>query len=335
MPDFSDTPWINGNQLVVAHRLRMWYTVRTGLFSKPRYVKAVDDVSISIGNGETMAIVGESGSGKTTLGRVLIRLLKPTGGELFFDGKDIAHEDDHNLLWFRRRTAIVLQDPFSSLNPYHNVKFIVEEPLIINGIDPKERDELVRRALEEVKLTPVDDYLYKYPHQLSGGQRQRVSIARAIVTRPDFIVADEPVSMLDASVRVEILTILKSIQERDKIAFAYITHDISTAKYFSDKILVMYAGKMAEIGSYRDVVKEPHHPYTQALIEAIPDPDPKNRFSERKVVTGEPPNLANPPPGCRFHPRCPFAMDICRREEPPMIEVKKGIYVACWLYAKR
>jgi peptide/nickel transport system ATP-binding protein len=335
MPDFSDTPWINGRQLVVAHRLRMWYTIRPGLFSKPRYVKAVDDVSISIDHGETMAIVGESGSGKTTLGRVLIRLLKPTGGELIFDGKEITHEYDRNLLWFRRRTAIVLQDPFSSLNPYHNVKFIVEEPLIINGVDSGERDEMVRKALEEVKLTPVDDYLYKYPHQLSGGQRQRVSIARAIVTRPDFIVADEPVSMLDASVRVEILTILKSIQVRDGIAFAYITHDISTAKYFSDKILVMYAGKMAEIGPYRDVIKEPHHPYTQALIEAIPDPDPKNRFSERKVVAGEPPNLINPPSGCRFHPRCPFAMDICRREEPPMIEVKKGIYVACWLYAKR
>ncbi|WP_291764839.1 ABC transporter ATP-binding protein [Caldivirga sp. UBA161] len=335
MLDFSDTPWINSNQLVVAHRLRMWYTMRASLFSKPRYVKAVDDVSISIGRGETMAIVGESGSGKTTLGRVLIRLLKPTGGELFFDGKDITHEEDSNLLWFRRRTAIVLQDPFSSLNPYHNVKFIVEEPLIVNGVDSRERDELVHKALEEVKLTPVNDYLYKYPHQLSGGQRQRVSIARAIVTRPDFIVADEPVSMLDASVRVEILTILKGIQERDKIAFAYITHDISTAKYFSDKILVMYAGKMAEIGPYRDVIKEPHHPYTQALIEAIPDPDPKNRFSERKVVAGEPPNLANPPSGCRFHPRCPYAMDICRREEPPMVEVKKGIYVACWLYVKR
>jgi peptide/nickel transport system ATP-binding protein len=335
MVSFTDTPWVDGGQLVVAHRLRMWYAVRPGLFSKPRYVKAVDDVSISIGRGETLAIVGESGSGKTTLGRTLLRLLKPTGGELLFDGRDITQAKDSELLWFRRRTSIVLQDPFSSLNPYHNVKFIVEEPLIINGVSPRERDEMVHRALEEVKLTPVSDYLYKYPHQLSGGQRQRVAIARAIVTRPDFIVADEPVSMLDASVRVEILTILKSIQERDKIAFAYITHDISTAKYFSDKILVMYAGKMAEIGPYRDVIKEPHHPYTQALIEAIPDPDPKNRFSERKVVGGEPPNLANPPSGCRFHPRCPFAMDICRREEPPMIEVKKGIHVACWLYVKR
>ena len=335
LKSFEDTPWINGSHLVIVHRLRMWYAVRMSLFSKPIYVKAVDDVSLSIGKGETLAIVGESGSGKTTLGRTMLRLLKPIGGELIFNGVDITNSPEKDLKWFRRRVSAVFQDPFSSLNPYHNVKFIVEEPLIVQGVDAREREERVIKALEEVKLTPVEDYLFKYPHQLSGGQRQRVAIARAIVTRPDFIVADEPVSMLDASVRVEVLTIFKDIQQRDNIAFAYITHDISTAKYFSDRIAIMYAGKLVEIGPYRDVVKEPNHPYTQALIEAIPDPDPRNRFRERKVAPGEPPNLANPPPGCRFHPRCPYAMDICKVKEPPMVEVKPGIYVACWLYVKR
>ncbi|MBP1449029.1 MAG: ABC transporter ATP-binding protein, partial [Thermoproteus sp.] len=302
--DFSDAPWIHGDSLVVAHRLRMWYSVKKGLFSKPIYVKAVDDVSLSVARGETLAVVGESGSGKSTLGRTLIRLLAPTGGELYFDGVDIAQQEEAELRkWFRRRVSIVFQDPYSSLHPYHSVQFILEEPLMIHGAPREERLERVYKALEEVKLTPPEDFLNKYPHMLSGGQRQRVAIARAIILNPDFVVADEPVSMLDVSVRVEVLNLLKEVQQRRKAAFLYITHDISTAKYFSDNIAIMYAGKLVEYGPFRSVVREPSHPYTQALIEAIPDPDPKNRLRPRKVAPGEPPNLANPPPGCRFAPR--------------------------------
>lgn len=334
--DFSDTPWVRGDSLVVAHRLRTWYSLKRGLFSKPIYVKAVDDVSLSVSRGETLAVVGESGSGKTTLGRTLIRLLKPTGGELYFDGADISAQEESELRrWFRRRVGVVFQDPYSSLHPYHSIQFILEEPLMIHGVPREERLERVYRALEEVKLTPPEDFLYKYPHMLSGGQRQRVAIARAVIMNPDFVVADEPVSMLDVSVRVEILNLLKQVQERHKSAFLYITHDIATAKYFSDYIAIMYAGKLVEYGPFKPVIREPSHPYTQALIEALPDPDPKNRLRQRKVAPGEPPNLANPPKGCRFHPRCPYAMDICREQEPPMVEVRPGVYAACWLLVKR
>ncbi len=322
---------------MIAHRLRTYYVIRPGLFGKPRYVKAVDDVSLSIDRGMTLAVVGESGSGKTTLGRTLIRLLRPFSGRILFDGVDVTNMDESELkkIGFRRRVSMIFQDPYSSLNPFHSVKFILEEPLIVQGFDRNEREERVYKALEEVKLTPPEDFINKYPHMLSGGQRQRVAIARAVITNPDFIVADEPVSMLDASIRVEILTILKNIQERHRMAFMYITHDISTAKYFSDSMLIMYAGQFVEYGPFREVIKNPLHPYTQSLIEAIPDPDPSNRLRERKVAPGEPPNLVNPPPGCRFHPRCPFAMDICRREEPPVVEARPGIYVKCWLYVKR
>ncbi|WP_243678622.1 ABC transporter ATP-binding protein [Vulcanisaeta distributa] len=338
MPEvFEDTPWVRKDSLVVAHRLRTYYTIKPGLFAKPRYVKAVDDISLSIDRGITLAIVGESGSGKTTLGRTLIRLLEPISGEIYFDGNDITHmkEEELKRIGFRRRVSMVFQDPYSSLNPFHSIHFILEEPLMVQGVAREEREERIYRALEEVKLTPPEDFINKYPHMLSGGQRQRIAIARAIITNPDFIVADEPVSMLDASIRVEILTILKDIQQRHKMAFMYITHDISTAKYFSDYILIMYAGQFAEYGPFRDVVKNPLHPYAQSLIEAIPDPDPSNRLRERKVAPGEPPNLVNPPSGCRFHPRCPFAMDICKKQEPPVVEARPGVFVKCWLYVKR
>jgi len=332
---FEDTPWVRDNDLVIAHRLRAWYVIRQGLFSKPKYVKAVDDVSISIGKGRTLAIVGESGSGKSTLGRVLVRLMKPISGRVIFDGRDVSDAEESELRgWFRRRVSIIFQDPFSSLNPYHSVRFILEEPLIVNGVPREERIERITKALEEVKLVPPEDYLDKYPHMLSGGQRQRVAVARAMILEPDFVVADEPVSMLDASIRVEILTLLKELQSRHNSAFAYITHDVSTAKYFSDHMAVMYAGKLVEYGPYGEIVREPMHPYTQALMEAIPDPDPRNRLRERRTIQGEPPNLVNPPSGCRFHPRCPFKMRICEEQEPPMIEVRKGVYAACWLYAK-
>lgn len=313
--------------------LRTWFPVRKGVFSPVRFVKAVDGVSFQLEKGEVLAVIGESGSGKTTLGRTVLRLIKPTGGKIIFEGRDITNTPESQLRWYRFATSMIFQDPFSSLNPYHTVQYILEEPLILRGIPQKRRLEMVVKALEEVRLVPPEDFLKKYPHMLSGGQRQRVGIARALITTPKFVVADEPVSMLDVSIRAEILTLMRSLQSKYGITMIYITHDIATAKYIADKILVMYAGKMVEYGPFRDVIKNPLHPYTQALIEALPDPDPQNRTKMRKVPPGEPPSLLNPPPGCRFYPRCPFYMKgKCDKVEPTLKEVRKGHYVACLLY---
>ena len=322
---------MSSNTLLEVKELRVWYPVRKGLFGRLGYVKAVDGVSFSIGRVETLAVVGESGSGKTTLGRATIGLLKPISGKIMFDGTDLATLNSKSeLREFRRKTSMIFQDPFSSLNPTFTVYRILEEPLIVHGFkDKKERAERVYRALKLVKLEPVELFASKYPHMLSGGQRQRVAIARALILEPKYVVADEPVSMLDASVRVEILYLLKELQEKLRLSFLYITHDIATAKYFSDKIAVMYAGKIVEYGETKEILRNPLHPYTQALIAALPDPDPKNRFRMIQTVPGEPPSLLNPPSGCRFHPRCPFANEKCAREEPRLREVAPGHLVAC------
>ncbi|MFN3804273.1 MAG: ABC transporter ATP-binding protein [Pyrobaculum sp.] len=313
--------------------LKTWFPVRKRLFGSIQHVKAVDGVSFTLKPGEVLAVIGESGSGKTTLGRTVLRLVKPTSGKIIFDGRDVTNLTESRLKWYRFSTAMIFQDPFGSLNPYHTAQYILEEPLILRDVPPSERLERVIKALEEVRLTPPEDFLKKYPHMLSGGQRQRVGIARALITRPRFVVADEPVTMLDVSIRAEILSLIRSLQSKFNIAMMYITHDIATAKYLADKVLVMYAGKMVEYGPFRDVVKEPLHPYTQALIEALPDPDPANRFKMRKVPTGEPPSLINPPSGCRFHPRCPyFIKGRCDKEEPQLVEARRGHHVACWLY---
>jgi peptide/nickel transport system ATP-binding protein len=320
--------------LMNVSELRVWFPMRKGLFGKVLYVKAVDAVSLNIKRAETLAIVGESGCGKTTLGRTMIRLIKPTSGKIVYDGKDITNLQEKELRWLRSKTAMVFQDPYSSLSPNFNIFRILEEPLIVNKIgDENERAEMVYKALEDVRLIPPEDFAPKYPHMISGGQRQRVAIARAMVIRPELIIADEPVSMLDASIRVEILYLLKELQKRYNIAFVYITHDIATVKYFSDRIGVMYAGEIVELGDIMRVLKNPLHPYTQALIEAIPDPDPKNRFRPMKVVPGEPPNPINHPRACRFHPRCPYFMKgKCDEIKPEMKEIKPNHFVACHLY---
>jgi peptide/nickel transport system ATP-binding protein len=311
--------------LLKVRDLKLYYRTRRGI------VRAVDDVSFDLRRGETLAIVGESGSGKTTLGKTCLKLIEPTSGSIIYDGKDITRVSNKDLGWYRREAQIIYQDPFSSLNPFFTVYKTLEEPLIVNKMEG-DRSELIYKALEDVKLTPVEEFIGKYPHMLSGGQRQRVAIARALILKPRFVVADEPVSMLDVSVRIEILYLLKELQDRYGISFLYITHDIATVKYFSDRIGIMYAGRFVESGSIRTVVSDPLHPYTKALIDAIPDPDPRNRFAERKVIPGEPPSPINIPPGCRFHPRCPYAMPICREKEPILHEVEKNRYVACWLY---
>jgi len=326
---------MNDNTLIVGKDLKVWFGIRKTFFSKPIYVKAIDGVTISIRKGETVAVVGESGCGKTTLGKTLLKLYKPTSGEIIYDGKRIDTLEEKDLKWYRREAQIIYQDPYSSLNPFFTVERILMEPLIINeiGNSIQERREIVYRALRDVKLEPPELFANKYPHMLSGGQRQRVAIARSLITNPRFIVADEPVSMLDASVRVEIMYLLKSIQEKYGTSFLYITHDVSTVKYFSDTINIMYAGKIVESGPVREVLSNPLHPYTQALIAAIPDPDPANRKMRRSVPSGEPPSLINPPSGCRFHPRCPyFIKGKCEVIEPELIEKMPNHKVACHLY---
>jgi len=324
-----------GEALLRVEGLSKWFEIRRGLLGRPLLLRAVDGVSFELGRGEAVSLVGESGSGKTTLGKTVLRIYEPTSGRIIFKGRDVTHLRGKELLWYKRETGLVQQDPYGAMPPFMTIYRILEEPLIVHGVGTREeRREMVFRALEEVKLTPVEDFAFKYPHMLSGGQLQRVAIARALILRPSLVVADEPVSMLDASVRVEILTLMRELQEKRGISFIYITHDLSTTRYFSERILIMYAGHLVEQAPTKELISEPLHPYTQALLAAIPDPDPENRKRLRKVPPGEPPSLINPPPGCRFHPRCPYAMDVCRREEPPTVEVKPGHTVKCWLYAK-
>jgi peptide/nickel transport system ATP-binding protein len=306
--------------------------VRTYFFIRKRFfqrvpLKAVDGVSLNIDEGETVAVVGESGSGKTTLGRTALKLVEPVSGEILFQGENISNRK-YNLKFFRRKAQMIFQDPFKSLNPYMTVEQIIHEPMLIHGFDEKERIDKGLKALSDVRLSPSEEFLPKNPHMLSGGQRQRVGIARSLVLDPSFIVADEPVSMIDASSRAEILFLMRDLQRKYNMGIMYITHDIATAKYFTNNIAVMYAGKIVEFGQTLEVLNDPIHPYSVALKAAVPDPDPKNRFHNRLVIPGEPPNPIAPPSGCRFHPRCPYADEKCRSDEPLLRDIHTR-QVAC------
>jgi oligopeptide/dipeptide ABC transporter ATP-binding protein len=310
------------------------FHVRRSFFST-RAVHAVRDVSVSLALGETLALVGESGSGKTTLGRATLHLVPLAAGRVVFDGIDLADLRGPALKAFRRRAQVVFQDPYASLSPYMRVRDLVEEPLVIHGpSSPAERWERVRGALEQVRLAPAEEYASKYPHTLSGGQRQRVSIARAMILEPEYLLADEPVSMIDASSRAEILYLLADLRAARGLTFLYITHDLASARHFADRIAVMYAGRIVEIAPAAGLVGDPMHPYTRGLLAAVPEPSAANRLRARPVVAGEPPDPGALPPGCAFHPRCPLAIPgLCDRVDPELVPVSASHRVACHLYS--
>jgi peptide/nickel transport system ATP-binding protein len=296
-------------------------------------VHAVESVSLALDEGRVTAVVGESGSGKSTLARLLCRLIKPTAGQLLLDG-DPVPRSGRGRRAYARQVQMVLQDPFSSLNPVHEVRYHLARPLEVHGLNEAGRslDDTIAGLLERVALAPADQFLRKYPHELSGGQRQRVAIARALAVRPRVLLADEPVSMLDVSIRLGILNLLGDLRDRERLAILYITHDIASARYLADAIVVMYAGQVVESGPARTVTDQPAHPYTQLLLSAAPDPERAGPLALEGH--GAPPSLVTPPTGCRFHPRCPHAMAVCASAAPPGFEVAAGHVSACWLQAR-
>jgi len=315
--------------LIDATHIKEYFPVKKGLFGSTKdYVKAVDDVTIQIRKGETFGLVGESGCGKTTLGRILIHLLPPTSGTLIVMGANLSEITKRELRKMRPHMQIVFQDPSSSLNPRMTIKQILSEPLIIHH--RYKGEDVTKKVLELLKTVGLDQqHLYRFPHEFSGGQKQRIGIARALALNPDFIVLDEPTSALDVSVQAQILNLLKDLQEKFNLTYLFITHDLSVIKFISDRVAVMYAGKIVEYANTVDLFREPTHPYTKALLSAIPVPDPRQR-SKHLPLKGEVPSLITPPPGCRFHPRCPVASEACKKIEPHMKEVSKDHFVACF-----
>jgi len=309
---------------------------RPGWFSRQEhFVHAVDDVSLQLKRGEVIALVGESGCGKSTLALTLMLLEEATEGNIIFEGRDITHVTDKERKVIRQRIQMVFQDPYESLNPTQTIEEIVSEPLVVHGLNLNvdARRNRVIRALEDSGLKPAEDYLHRFPHQLSGGQRQRVVIASALVLEPHLLLADEPVSMLDVSIRAEIINLLADLRRTRGISVIFITHDLGTVGFFADRVAVMYLGRIVEIGTMREVLKDPKHPYTKALLSVIPVPNPRMR-RKRIILQGETPNPIDLPPGCRFHPRCPVAIDVCKESDPMLMTVNDSHQAACLLLVK-
>lgn len=311
--------------------LKKYFPIRKGVLNtQTGDVKAVDDVSFEVFEGETLGIVGESGCGKSTTGRLLMRLLEPTEGNIEFAGKMISELSDNEMRKARRDIQMIFQDPYASLNPRHNIGKILEEPLIVHGIgNAKERKQ---KVLELLEIVGLDEYhIKRYPHQFSGGQRQRIGIARALMTNPRLLIADEPVSALDVSIQAQVLNLLQKLQKDLKLTYIFISHDLGVVRHISNRVGVMYLGKLVELTASEDLYAEPLHPYTQALLSSVPVPDPTFE-REQIIITGDIPSASNPPSGCTFHTRCPFKMEQCSQVVPKMQEVKPGHYVACHLY---
>ena len=309
---------------------------RPSIFSREaRYVHAVDDVSFNLRRSEVIALVGESGCGKSTLALLLMGLENPTEGTVLFEGRDITHLNDNERKGLRRKIQMIFQDPYESLNPTQTIEEIINEPLHVHGIakDKNERDERVKKAMEDAGLKPAEVYLSRFPHELSGGQRQRVVIAAALVLEPEILLADEPVSMLDVSIRAEIINLLAELRITRQIAVIFITHDLGSVGFFADRVAVMYLGRIVEIGTMLEVLEKPQHPYTKALISVIPVPNPRLRH-ERIILQGETPNPIDVPTGCRFHPRCPVVMDTCKASDPRFVTLTKTHSAACLLLVK-
>jgi oligopeptide/dipeptide ABC transporter ATP-binding protein len=321
---------VDQDLLTVKH-LKKYYPITGGVFGKEvGVVKAVDDVSFSVKRGETLGLVGESGCGKSTTGRSILRLIEPTAGEVLFEGKSVTSLKKEELRRMRRDMQIVFQDPFASLNPRHNVARILEEPLVVHGIGtPAERKKKVDQMLEVVGLSSYHGQ--RYPHQFSGGQRQRIGIARALMLNPKLIVADEPVSALDVSIQSQVLNLMQDLQREFGLTYLFIAHDLSVVRHISDRVGVMYLGRLVELTTSETLYEKPLHPYTQALLSAVPTPDPDAK-RERIILQGDVPSPANPPSGCAFHTRCPHVKDICRSVRPEFRDLGEGHFVACHLY---
>ena len=315
--------------LITLDELQVYYKLGGGLFSEARYVKAVDGVSLDIKKGETLGLVGESGCGKSTLGKAILRLTEPTGGRVFYNGKDLAHLPQSAMREQRKHLQMIFQDPFASLNPRMTVGAIIGEPLRTFGLsNGKSVNERVQELMETVGLSRR--FVKRYPHEFSGGQRQRIGIARALAVDPEFIVADEPISALDVSIQAQIMNLMEKLQAEKGLTYLFISHDLRAVRHLSDRVAVMYLGRIVELADGKQIYAEPLMPYSKALISAVPVPDPEVEATrERIILTGDVPSPINPPSGCPFHTRCPWAIDECKQIVPALVEIKPRHYAAC------
>jgi oligopeptide transport system ATP-binding protein len=324
-----------GQPLLDVQNLKMHFPITRGIIFQRQVgaIKAVDGIDFTMFKGETLGLVGESGCGKSTTGRAILQLYRPTDGEVFFEGVDLTKSKGEDLRKMRRRMQMIFQDPYASLNPRMTVGSIIGEPLEVHNIgsNKKERQERVQELLKTVGLNPY--FVNRYPHEFSGGQRQRIGVARALAVNPAFIVCDEPISALDVSIQAQIINLLEDLQDELSLTYLFIAHDLSVVRHISDRIAVMYLGKIVELADRDELYENPMHPYTQALLSAVPIPDPKIETQRKRIILeGDVPSPANPPKGCNFNTRCPRVMDICRQEDPPFKEYKPAHYTACFLY---